>query len=288
VTVLTAPVTPSPPRRAALGEFLKARRAALHPRDFGLPPGPRRRTAGLRREEVALLAGVGVTWYTWLEQGRDINVSAQVLDAVARTLRLSVFERQHLYQLAEATPRHLPPVREVPEALHEMLRSLDPLPASIINGRYDVIVRNAAYEDLFTSWHDMPCVHRNTLWCCFAEPNRRDEFINFDEEAPYLVGRLRAEYAKHIGEPEWEEDIRRLAEHSPDFAELWGRHEVAAPAERVRRFLHPEAGLLTLSNTELAVPAHGDLRMSVYTPADADTRHRLTLTRRKRTSSPAA
>src|SRR5213083_971655 len=113
-------------RREELGQFLKACRARIGPEEVGLPPGPRRRTAGLRREEVALLAGVGVTWYTWLEQGRDINVSAQVLDAVARTLRLSVFERQHLYQLAEATPRHPPPVREIPEALHQMLRSLDP------------------------------------------------------------------------------------------------------------------------------------------------------------------
>jgi transcriptional regulator with XRE-family HTH domain len=241
----------------------------------------------LRREEVALLAGVGVTWYTWLEQGRSINVSAQVLDAVARTLRLSVFEREHLYQLAEATPRYPPQPGEVPEALHEMLRSLDPLPASVINGRYDVIVRNAAYQDLFSAWHDMPCVHHNTLWCVFAEPDRRAAFVNIDQEAPHLVGRLRAEYVKHIGEPEWEEDIQRLAEHSADFAELWARHEVAAPAERVRRFIHPEAGPLTLVNTELAVAADGDLRMSVYTPQDADTRHRLTRTRRS-TSVPAA
>ena len=275
--------------RAALGEFLKARRGALRPADFGLPPGSRRRTAGLRREEVALLAGVGVTWYTWLEQGRSINVSAQVLDAVARTLRLNRIEREHLYQLAEATPQHVPPSSVVPDALGEMLRSLDPLPASLSNGRYDVIAKNAAYEDLFTSWHDMPCVHRNTLWCCFAEPNRRDAFVNFDDEAPHLVARLRAEYAKHIGEPEWEEDIRRLAEHSPDFAELWARHEVAAPAERVRQFRHPVAGLLTLVNTELAVPAEGDLRMSVYTPKDAETRQRLTRTRRSRaTTIPAA
>ncbi len=278
---MTIAATPAPPRRAALGEFLKARRAQLRPSDVGLPPGSRRRTAGLRREEVALLAGVGVTWYTWLEQGRSINASAQVLDAVARTLRLNLVEREHLYQLAEATPRFPATSGTVSDAVYEMLRALDPLPASLVNGRYDVIAKNEAYEDLFGAWHEMPCVHRNTLWCCFAEPNRREVFVNYAEEVPHLVARLRAEYVKHIGEPEWEEDIRRLVEHSDEFAELWARHEVAAPAERVRKFLHPDAGLLALVNTELAVPADGDLRMSVYTPRDADTRRRLARTRER-------
>src|SRR5437667_11826319 len=136
-TVLPQGVTSDEVRRRALAAFLRSRRERITPDEVGLPAGGRRRTPGLRREEVAQLAGVGVTWYTWLEQGRDINVSEQVLDAIAGTLRLAVFERQHLYQLAEATPRHPPPVREIPEALHQMLCSLDPLPASIINGRYD-------------------------------------------------------------------------------------------------------------------------------------------------------
>ena len=274
----TAPTTV--PHRAALGEFLKARRAQVSPQEVGLPPGLRRRTAGLRREEVALLAGVGVTWYTWLEQGRSINASAQVLDAVARTLRLNVVEREHLYQLAEAAPKFHAPTGKVPDTVLEVLRSLDPLPASVINGRYDLLARNAAYQDLFAAWHELPCVHRNTLWCCFAESGNRATLRNFDEEAAHLVARLRAEYAKHIGDPEWEHDIQRLCEHSPDFAELWARHEVAAPAERLREFVHPEVGLLRLVNTELTVPAEADLRMSVYTPADEETRQRLRLTRR--------
>ncbi|MFL6144877.1 MAG: helix-turn-helix transcriptional regulator [Labedaea sp.] len=286
---MTVLATTAPPRRAALGEFLKARRAQLRPSDVGLPGGARRRTAGLRREEVALLAGVGVTWYTWLEQGRSINASAQVLDAVARTLRLNQAEREHLYQLAEATPAYLAAASTVSDSLFEMLRSLDPLPASLINDRYDVIAKNAAYEDLFSAWHSMPCVHQNTLWCCFAEPNRREVFLNYEDEAPHLVARLRAEYAKHIGDPEWEEDIRRLAEHSSDFAELWARHDVAAPAERVRRFMHPVVGRLVLANTELAVPSEGGLRMSVYTPKDAETRARLADTRTSaKTTLPAA
>jgi hypothetical protein len=267
-------------RRAELGGFLKARRARLRPEDVGLPPAPRRRTPGLRREEVALLAGVGVTWYTWLEQGRPINASGQVLDAVARTLRLDRAEREHLYRLAEATPvRAGADPTVVPAALRDVLHGLDPLPASLINGRFDIIDSNDAHHGLFVEWHSMPCVHRNLLWCCVTEPRARERFLNYDEEVAHLVARLRAAYGGHIGDPEWEEDIHRLTELSPEFAELWARHEVAEPAERVQRFLHPAAGELAFSRTELAVPAAGGLRLSVYTPHDDQTRERLPLTR---------
>ncbi len=262
------------PRRAALGEFLKARRARVTPAEVGLPPGSRRRTSGLRREEVALLAGVGVTWYTWLEQGRAINASAQVLDAVARTLQLNDVEREHLYQLAEATPKHRPATTTVPEPVLQMLHSME-LPAAATNSRYDVFVKNEAYKDLFWSWHRMPCVHHNSLWCCFAEPNASVDLVNYEDEAPHIVARLRAEYAKHIGDPEWEEDILLLRERSADFSRFWASHEVAAPADRLRVFRHPMVGLLRLVNSELSVSAEVDLRLSVYTPADADTRERL-------------
>src|SRR5580693_5644643 len=164
-------------RREELGDFLKARRAQLSPEDFGMPPGSRRRTPGLRREEVALLAGVGVTWYTWLEQGRQINASAQVLDAVASTLRLDRAAREHLYRLAEATPLLTCGLRgPVPAEVSEIVCSLDPLPATLTNGRFDILVSNAAHEDLFWEWHSMPCVHKNTLWCCVTEPAARQKF----------------------------------------------------------------------------------------------------------------
>src|SRR5579875_816323 len=143
-------------RRAELGQFLRARRARLAPGDFGMPPGARRRTPGLRREEVALLAGVGVTWYTWLEQGRQINASTQVLDAVARTLRLDRAERWHLYRLAEAMPlRAQGDGKTVPGTIQEIVRSLDPLPATLINSRFDILVNNDAAEELFWEWHSL-------------------------------------------------------------------------------------------------------------------------------------
>jgi hypothetical protein len=268
-------------RRAELAQFLKASRSRISPDDVGLPPGPRRRTPGLRREEVALLAGVGVTWYTWLEQGRPINASTQVLDAVAQTLRLDQAGRWHLYRLAEATPvRSFVATDVVPDAVLEVLCSLDPAPAMLINSRYDIIKSNSASQDFFWDWHSLPCVHHNTLWCCLTEPQARDQFVNYVEEMSYMVARMRAAYALHVGDPEWEEDIRRLASLSQEFADLWDRHEVAGPEQRTRRFRHRRVGLMSFTMTEFDLPTCPEVRLVVYTPADEQTRARLPLTRR--------
>jgi hypothetical protein len=267
-------------RRVELGKFLRTRRARLSPEDFGMPAGPRRRTPGLRREEVALLAGVGITWYTWLEQGREINASTQVLDAVALTLRLDRAERWHMYVLAEAVPVVVSngPCA-VPEAITEIVRSLDPLPAVVTSARFDIIEENSAYQDLFRDWHSLPCVHRNTLWCTLTEPMARQQFPQYDDTVRYMVARFRAAYARHVGDPDWEEDIRRLSSLSREFAELWARHEVAEFEPRVRTFVHPAVGPLTFTTSELEVPATPSARLVVYTPADAETRERLPLTR---------
>jgi transcriptional regulator with XRE-family HTH domain len=268
-------------RREELGDFLKARRARLSPEDFGMPRGTRRRTPGLRREEVALLAGVGVTWYTWLEQGREINASTQVLDAVADTLRLDRAEREHLYRLAEATPTLVGALRgPVPEEIREVVRSLDPLPATLTNGRFDILLSNDASEDLFWDWHSLPCVHKNSLWCLVTEPAAREKFPQYETEVRYVVARLRAAYAHHVGDPEWEEDIRRLSSLSREFADLWARHEVADPEPRVRTYIHPKAGPVTFTLSELQIAAMPEARLLVYTPADEQTRERLPLTRR--------
>jgi transcriptional regulator with XRE-family HTH domain len=273
---------PSERRREELGKFLKARRARLSPGDFGMPGGARRRTPGLRREEVALLAGVGVTWYTWLEQGREINASTQVLDAVARTLRLGRAERWHLYYLAEAMPLRAGTASRgaVPDEISQILRSLEPLPASLTNGRFDILLANDASEDLFWDWHSMPCVHKNTLWCLVTEPTAREKFPEYEQDVRYLVARLRAAYARHVGDEEWEEDIRRLCSLSSEFAELWARHEVSDVQPRRRTYVHPKAGPVTFTVTELAIPVLPDARLLVYTPADERTSANLPLTRR--------
>jgi transcriptional regulator with XRE-family HTH domain len=267
--------------RAELGDFLKARRAQVTPEEVGLPPGGRRRTPGLRREELAQLAGVGVTWYTWLEQGRPINVSGQVLDAVAGTLRLTDPERAHLYRLAEATPvRPKTGLCASVPVMTEILDTLDPLPAVITNTRFDIVKSNDAFSDLFHDWHTLPCVHKNLLWCIVTEPLARRQLLNYDDEVPYLVARLRSAYVEHIGDADWEEDLARLRNLSPEFAQLWSRHEVAECSPRPRHVVHPVAGELHFTVTELSVPAHPDLVMFVETPADDLTRNRLPLTRR--------
>ncbi len=254
-----------------------------------MPPGSRRRTPGLRREEVALLAGVGVTWYTWLEQGRQINASTQVLDAVARTLRLDRVEREHLYRLAEATPLRTECSRKaVPDTIREIVHSLDPLPASLINSRFDILLSNDASEELFWEWHTLPCVHKNTLWCCVTEPSARSKFPEYDQQVRYLIARLRSAYSRHIGDQDWEEDIRRLASLSREFAELWARHEVADAEPRTLTYLHPRAGTLSLAVSELEVPDMPEARVVVYTPRDADTRARMSLTRRTAIAAPVA
>jgi transcriptional regulator with XRE-family HTH domain len=267
-------------RRAELGKFLRTRRARLSPADFGMPAGLRRRTPGLRREELALLAGVGVTWYTWLEQGREINVSTQVLDALARTLRLDHAERWHMYVLAEAAPVSVSTGRcSVPDAITEILQALDPLPAVVTNARFDILTENGAYHDLFRDWHSLPCVHRNTLWCTLTEPTAREKFPQYEESTRCSVARFRAAYARHVGDPDWEEDIRRLSSLSSEFAELWALHEVAEFQPCLRTIIHPDAGPLTFTTSELQVPATPEARLVVYTPADDETRKRLPDTR---------
>ena len=269
-------------RRPELAAFLRARRTRISPVDMGLPPGSRRRTPGLRREEVAQLAGIGVTWYTWLEQGRPIRASVQVLDAVARTLRLDQAEVEHLYRLADVpvAPSEVASVTVSP-ALREILDSLDPVPAMLINARYDLLASNRAQRDLFYQGHAVSCQHRNVLWCCFTEPEVRRRFVNFDEEAPRMVATLRASFAQHLNEPAWTGFVQRLSVASPDFARMWKRHDVASPGSRTKHFLHPWAGLLRLRSTSLAVADMPEARIVAYTPVDDETRDRLPLTRRR-------
>jgi transcriptional regulator with XRE-family HTH domain len=260
-------------RRAELAEFLRARRSRISPADVGLPPGFRRRTPGLRREEVALLAGVGVTWYTWLEQGRKIHVSSQVLLAIARTLRLDETEREHLFRLAE-TPTMVPAPEQaaVPDAVLEIMTALEPLPASLLNSRFDVLADNAGYRRLFEDWHVGECQMYNVLWCCFVEPTASRRFLNLPETMPRLVGTLRASFAQHLGEPAWTGFIRELCQASPEFERLWARHDVARPADATKVFRQPGAGVLTLHSTSLAVAGMPEARIVTYTPADEHTR----------------
>jgi transcriptional regulator with XRE-family HTH domain len=277
MTTTTATVTTGAggqARRSELAAFLRSRRERISPECAGLPPGPRRRTAGLRREEVAQLSGVGLTWYTWLEQGRPINASTQVLDAIARTLRLDGPEREHLYRLADvpdATAVADVDAAGVPE-IQQILDALTTLPASVVNERFDLLAWNAAYAALFPGIVDTPRTRRNTLWVTFTHPACCHPFRNRGDQLGLLAAQLRGAYGRHLGEPAWTEFVRQLQAASPEFAQLWDRHEVAGPASYHKIFRHPAHDRLTMTTNSLAINAAPGTRMVVYTPADEVTR----------------
>jgi transcriptional regulator with XRE-family HTH domain len=264
-------------RRPELAAFLRSRRARVTPADVGMPPGLRRRTPGLRREEVAQLSGVGVTWYTWLEQGRPINASAQVLDAVARTLRLDPPEREHLYHLAEVpyTPAPEALVQSVGPEVQGIIDALAPRPAVVYNSRYDILAANAAYRDLFVT-PLKSCVQGpdNALWRLFTVAENDCPLMFREAELPVMVATLRAAYGLHAGEPVWEDFIRRLSAASPLFARLWGSGDVAEPGRRVKVFRHAAVGELRMTSMSLSIHGMPECRMVVYTPEDEETARR--------------
>ncbi len=259
-------------RRQELAAFLRSRRERIAPEQVGMPPASRRRTPGLRREEVATLAGVGVTWYTWLEQGRDINASPQVLDAVARTLLLDPHERDHLFRLADAPDSTgQSECKTLPRTAQLLLDQLAPFPACIRNARFDVLAYNQAYEDMLGPLGELPFEERNSLWRIFTNPACRTAWLDWDEGTRRVVAEYRAAMAEHVAEPAWKCLVSRLTKASPEFAELWERHEVASPENLTKRYLHPEVGLLNLNYTHLWLGQRLGTRMTTYTPADEQT-----------------
>jgi transcriptional regulator with XRE-family HTH domain len=263
-------------RRHELAAFLRSRRERISPEQAGLPPASRRRTPGLRREEVATLAGVGVTWYTWLEQGRDIHASPQVLDAIARALLLDPHERAHLFTLADTQDGN--PAAEcqsLPPTIQPLLDHLEPYPACVRNARYDLLAYNSTYGHLMGNLDALPFEERNSLWLCFTDPAWRVAVVDWEDATRRMVAEFRAAMAEHVAEPAWKCLVKRLRAASAEFTELWERHDVAAPQNRTKRFLHAEVGLLRLDFTNLWLGQRLGTRMVAYTPADEETRTRL-------------
>ncbi|MGK5642571.1 helix-turn-helix transcriptional regulator [Streptomyces sp. URMC 126] len=264
-------------RRAELAAFLRSRRERITPEQVGLPRGSRRRTPGLRREEVALRAAVGVTWYTWLEQGRDIQVSAQVLDAIARALLLDRAERSHLFALANATdPAPNAEPTGIPPGLRLMLEQLEPFPACVQNARYDILAYNRTYKHLLCDLDALPPEERNCLWLHFTNETWYADVIDREETKRAMAAKFRAAMADHIAEPAWKCLLKRLQEASADFREMWERHEVIPPAaNRQRTYRQARVGLLNLDYTNLWTGPAPGTRLLTFTPADDETHERL-------------
>jgi transcriptional regulator with XRE-family HTH domain len=254
-------------RRLELSDFLRTRRAKIAPSDVGLADGARRRTPGLRREEVALLANIGTTWYTRLEQGLPINVSAEVLDGICRALRLTSEERRHLHLLA-GVPLVIAPQEEetVSELVLRTLEALNPNPAYIRGRRWDVLAYNRA-ADALSDFSSATGKARNIMWRLFCDPHMPYRLGDPGCMKRRAVANFRAVAAKYPNDPQFTELIDELRATSTDFRELWAQHDVMGAAEGLKRYLHPELGELILDYTAFEVPGDGDIRMVVLTAA---------------------
>ena len=255
-------------RHHELAEFLRSRRARLLPEQVGLPRGTtRRRTPGLRRGEVAVLAGVSLEWYTWLEQGRDINVSVQLLESLVRTLQLDENERTHLFLLARRQP---PPVETfshttISPTLQNFLDQLGTSPAYVVDARFNVLAANKACRVVFGSSETMSERERNSIWRLFTSPTF-EKNAEWEEFARLLLAQFRAEYGRFIEDPWWAEQIAELSRISPEFRELWARHEVINTPEGRKVMHHALVGKLAFEFLMLQRVDASDLRVLICTP----------------------
>ncbi len=259
-------------RRSELADFLRSRRRRLSPEQVGLNSGGRRRTPGLRREEVALLAETSTTWYTWLEQRRDIRVSGPLLDRLARALQLNAGERLHLFALAGLPlPLDTAPHEEVSAALERFVQGL-PHPAYVLGRRWDYLTWNRAAQLVFGPLDELPAAERNVLRRMFLDPARRRLHTDWACAAAGMVARFRADCAPYIGEPWCAALIEELTTLSPEFRRLWAQHDVKGSPDGLKDYQHPQAGRLMLQHLILRLSDAPGLAIVAYTPLpDLDT-----------------
>ncbi|WAZ23761.1 helix-turn-helix transcriptional regulator [Streptomyces cinnabarinus] len=238
-------------RRAELSEFLRTRRARLKPEDVGLPEyGRHRRVPGLRREELAQLAGVSVAYYTRLEQGNGRNVSAEVLDSIARALRLSNAEHAHLTHLAKPKQhkkKQAARQEQVRPALRQLLDSIETVPAYITGRRSDILAWNRMAAAVFGDWAELPPQDRNWARLVFLRPEYRELFIEWDQKAYDIVSFLRMDAGCHPDDPQLSALVGELSVKSEEFRRLWATHDVKEKTYGVKPLRHPLVGELTLS-----------------------------------------
>lgn len=267
----THPSTVTTPARE-LGDLLRARRERLAPAEVGLPVGTRRRTPGLRREEVAMLAAISPTYYAFLEQGRDVRPSRQVLDALARTLRLTAVERTHLHELVhgDRAPEHLDGTETLAPAVSVLVDRLDPCPTYVTGRRFDVLAANRAARALWTDWPALPVEERNLLWWMFTDPAARTILIDWETEAAAQLARYRASGACYPDDPSFCELTDRLHAASPEVRTWWPRHEIAPLSSGTKRLRHPALGQLDLHHVVLQVADHPDQKLVTFAPTPGD------------------
>ncbi|MFD0257022.1 helix-turn-helix transcriptional regulator [Kitasatospora indigofera] len=268
-------------RRTALSNFLRSRRARLTPEDVGMAPGLRRRTPGLRREELAVLAGVGVTWYTWLEQGRAINPSPEVLASLARTLRLDQAETEYLFRLAgsHALPAEGPVPERVPGALLRLLDAQSPSPAFLIDAGWDVRAWNPQADALF-EFSRWPAGECNLGWVVFANHAHRARTVDWERHARRTLAQLRAAYGERGGDgspgaQRLAAVIARLRAGFPEADRWLDEHQVQERSGTEKDLEHEVLGLLRIDQLVLRAQGEPQLELVVLAPRDEETAERL-------------
>jgi transcriptional regulator with XRE-family HTH domain len=261
-------------RFQALSEFLKKHRERLQPNEVGLPSGGRRRTPGLRREEVAQLAGISTTWYTWLEQGREIKVTAQVLNHVATALQLNEEERKYLFMLAldQSAPStggdNSPVIRP---AVKLILNELHNYPAIVSDRRCNIVYWNQAAAIVFINFELVPPEERNMIWLLFTRREFKTLAVNWGDFVRGFLALFRSYYGQYVGDTWYKDFIERLTRENPEFRNFWNHNDVSSAPEVFIEFRHSKAGKMLFDLTSLQVKGDKNLQCSVFTPSDSNT-----------------
>ncbi len=254
-------------QREELGEFIRAHRERLTPGALGLASGSRRRTPGLRREEVAQLAGLSTTWYSWIEQGREVSASPTALARLARVLKLGRAERAYLFELAGKRDPDQGDMgaEEIPPAALACVETIA-APAYILDRSWNALRWNAAAEHLFTGWLDRP-EQRNLLRFIFLEPGSRSLISGWEERARRVAAEFRAVAGTHLDDPTLRRIIDDLLQNSPDFATFWTEHQVIGREGGERTFNHPRDGFLRYEQATFDLSGRPDLKLTILVPA---------------------
>jgi transcriptional regulator with XRE-family HTH domain len=259
-------------RRRELANFLRARRERLSPTRLGLPSRQRRRVEGLRREEVAELAGISASWYTWLEQGREIRVSAETLARLAEALQLQEDEREQLFLLSRLPPPRLARSdKPAPAGFRDLLDKFDPWPALAICTRWDVVEWNRGAVRLFGDFAAVPIGKRNFLWLLFTNPSFRALFADSDRMVRCVTSHFRAAFNERLSDRGWTDLVGALERQSEEFRLIWREYGVLRPPDWRQQMNHPELGRLQFDPITLEHPPDHQIRVVFYRPADAET-----------------
>jgi transcriptional regulator with XRE-family HTH domain len=263
-------------RRLELADFLKSRRSQIQPQSVGLPSGQRRRVQGLRREEVAELAEISPTWYTWMEQGRPVTISPRTVSRLGEALQLNSAETEHLKMLAGhsiAAPET--GQVQVPPSLLSVIDQMGHFPCYVVCPRWCLMAWNPAAEAVFGPFQERPELERNLLWLTFTEPSYRKLFTEWERFARCMINHFRADFHGGLGTPEGAALVDKLLRLDPSFRKWWSEHEVTRPPNWRKNLMHPKLGLLSLDQANMQISDSNYLRLTVYTPANAATERSL-------------